>query len=61
MVRLVMAKSAKKVPFMRTPRDALTGDFKVVKPAVGPRRLTWAQINAAVRKVNKARQAAKTK
>ena len=56
-----MAKSAKKIPYLKTPKDAVTGDFKVVRPAVGPKNFTWAQINAAVRKVVKARQAAKSK
>lgn len=53
-----MAKPTKKIPFLKTPPDALTGDFKVVRPAFGPRRFTWAQIEAAVRKVNRARREA---
>ena len=56
-----MAKSAKKSLFMTTPRDALTGDFLVMKPAVGPKRFTLAQIRAAVIAVNKKRRAAKDK
>ena len=53
-------KTTKARPTAKTPRDARTGDFEVVKPAVGPKRVTMGQLRDAVRKVNRA-EAAKAK
>ena len=56
----VMPKNVKKTAAAKKPKGALTGDFQVVRPAVGPKRFTWRQLREAVRRYNEA-QAAKAK